>query len=56
MDPSRESVFRYPPPFRLNGATWAMSNQWSKDDLPRLDRLLEKNPQARVRYSLTADA
>jgi hypothetical protein len=37
--------------FGSEGKTWALSNQWSKYQLPDLDRLIENNPQLKISYA-----
>lgn len=34
-----------------DGQTWALSNQWSKDDFPKLQRLIAKYPEVPIEYS-----
>jgi hypothetical protein len=33
--------------------TWALSNQWSRYHLPKLDELIAKNPSSGIRYAKT---
>ena len=40
--------------FKSDGKTWALSNQWSAEYLPLLDRLLAKYPEAGISYCTTA--
>lgn len=42
--------------FHVQGQTYALSNQWSKHNLPSLDKLIGKYPQFNIRYSPTPAA
>jgi hypothetical protein len=41
--------------FHFDGATWALSNQWSIASLPNLDALLAAHPKAGIQYEKRAD-
>lgn len=40
--------------FVSDGKTWAFSNQWSINDMPDLDQLISKYPEAKISYSIAA--
>ena len=39
----------------FDGATWALSNQWSIASLPNLDALLAAHPDAGIHYEKRSD-
>ena len=41
--------------FLVNGSTYALSNQWSRYDLPALDKLIAKYPEAGISYTKTSE-
>ena len=38
--------------FFSDGKTWALSNQWSIENIPSLDQLISKYPEAKISYSI----
>jgi hypothetical protein len=37
-----------------DGKTWALSNQWSINEIPQIDQLIAKYPEAKISYSIAA--
>jgi hypothetical protein len=40
--------------FFSDGKTWALSNQWSINEIPQIDQLIAKYPEAKISYSIAA--
>jgi hypothetical protein len=50
----RRYYFDDPDLFFSDGKTWALSNQWSINDIPNLDQLISTYPEAKISYSIAA--